>query len=88
MGMSDVEAKMRILSPQTCGKCGKQFGKTNLSLMGAEIWLSCDCMPADRMYCLNTKNVKWEGGIFDPKIGTFKMEPLDEAEYLDKVGNG
>jgi hypothetical protein len=65
---------IKILWPQTCEKCGKQYGKTNGAIGEVEIWQSCDCQPPNIAYFLDTKNIKYP----EPKY-------LSEPQYLQNV---
>ena len=41
-----------------CKICGKEYGKTNLSYNGVELWLACDCWPEENQAVfLNAENV-------------------------------
>jgi hypothetical protein len=36
-----------------CSVCKKTYGKANLTLMGKDVYLACDCLPQDRVYFID-----------------------------------
>ena len=72
-----MSEEVKILIPRTCDKCGKQYGKTNATYHGVELWQSCDCMPDNIAILLNTE-----------KIEGLNPTYLSEPEYLAKLAAG
>lgn len=47
------ETSWKLLIKHLCPKCGKEFGKTNMLYEGCELWVACDCFPADKAVFLD-----------------------------------
>lgn len=41
------ENKYELVIKLNCNKCHKDYGKTNMSYNGCELWVACDCHPAN-----------------------------------------
>lgn len=66
------DRKWILNPPHKCEKCGKEYGCTNLELMGCEVWQSCDCLPKDKAYFIDTDKMEVVGVI--DNIGEVKDE--------------
>lgn len=50
--------KLELVSRWTCQKCGKEYGKTNLTYGGVELWQACDCMDQSKAYLLDMNSLR------------------------------
>lgn len=57
---SEGEAKYTLVTSYHCNVCRKDYGLTNLSYEGLQIWVGCDCQPKNAIYKLNTANMRDE----------------------------
>lgn len=58
---------IEVTSPTVCPKCKVSYGRTNGKFQGLEIWVTCKCFPEQKMYLINTENVKIKKGAKSDK---------------------
>lgn len=70
--------KIEIIEPMICAICGQKCGKSNLTFNNVEIYIACNCWPKTKIAFFDLNKIRWEGGLYNLKTGSFDYELLEE----------